>query len=181
MVGTPEMDEGRVMSGIRHTDKSKRGQQGRYVRDFDRDPDPYLAKRKVSGSAVCPDCKAVHLRRRWTWNEAPENAIAHVCPACQRIRDKVPAAYLSLQAGDFLRAHADEVTHLIHNFEKHERAEHPLKRTIDFEKRSDEWLLTFTDAHLARGIAEALRHAYQGEVNLQYTPDDVMLRATWTR
>jgi NMD protein affecting ribosome stability and mRNA decay len=169
------------MSRVRHTDKSKRGKQGRYVRDFDRDPDPYLAKRKVSGSAVCPDCRAIHLNGRWTWSDAPENAVEHVCPACQRVRDKVPAAYLSLRAGDFLREHAEEVTHLIHNFEKHERDEHPLKRTMDFEKRSDEWLLTFTDAHLARGIAEALRHAYQGEVNLQYTPDDVMLRATWTR
>ena len=153
------------MSGTRHTDRATQGRQGRYVRDFDRDPDPYLAKRKVSGSAVCPDCKAVHVRGRWTWREAPEKAIEHVCPACQRIRDKVPAAYLSLRARDFLRAHGDEVTHLIRNF----------------EKRSDEWLLTFTDAHLARGIAEALHHAYQGEVDLQYTPDDVMLRATWTR
>ena len=63
--------------------------------------------------------------------------------------------------------------HLIH--------EHPLKRTMDVEKRSDFRLLTFTDAHLARGIAEALRHAYQGEVDLRYTRDDVVLRATWTR
>jgi hypothetical protein len=144
----------RNMSG-RHTDKAARGRLGRYVRDFDRDPDPYLAKRKVSGSAVCA--------------------------ACQRVRDKVPAAYLSLRTRDFLRAHGDEVTHLIHNFEKHERAEHPQKRTMSFKKGSDEWSLTFTDAHLARGIAEGLRHAYQGEVDLQCTPEDVMLRATWTR
>ena len=90
---------------MRRTDKSTQGKQGRYIRDFDRDPDPYL----------------------------------------------------------------------------HERDEHPLKRIMDFEKRSDVWLLTFTDAHLARGVAEALRHAYQGEVDFHYTPDDVMLRATWTR
>ena len=38
-----------------------------------------------------------------------------------------------------------------------------------------------TWVHAARGIAEALHHAYQGEVDLQYTTDDVVLRATWTR
>jgi NMD protein affecting ribosome stability and mRNA decay len=169
------------MSGTRRTDDSARAKQGRVIRDFDRDPDPYLAKRKISGSAVCPDCKAVHVRGHWSWRAAPKKVVEHVCPACQRVRDKVPAAYLTLRAGEFLRTHADEVANLIRNFEKHEREEHPLKRTMSFEKHADEWSLTFTDAHLARGIAEALRHAYQGEVDLQYTPDDVMLRATWTR
>lgn len=169
------------MSVVRRIDQSGQQRQRRYMRGFDRDADPYLAKRKASGSAVCPDCKAVHVRGRWTWGAPPTKAIEHVCPACQRVRDRVPAAYLTLRAGDFLRTHAAEVTNLIHNFEWRERDEHPLKRVMHFEKRSDLWVLTFTDAHLARGIAEALTHAYQGDVDLQYTSEDVVLRATWTR
>jgi len=158
-----------------------RAREGRFMRGFDRDADPYLAKRKVSGSAVCPDCKAVHARGRWTWGEATAKAKEHVCPACQRVRDRVPAAYLTLRGGEFLRAHEKEIMNLIHNFEERERKEHPLKRQMGSERQDDAVVLTFTDAHLARGIAEALHHAYQGEIDLQYTKEDVMLRATWTR
>lgn len=161
-----------------HTPREK---GGRFMRGFDRDVDPYLAKRKPSGAAMCPDCKAVHEGGRWIWGSAPANAKEHVCPACQRVRDRVPAAYLTLRAGEFLRVHEKEIMNLIDNFEEHERKEHPLKRRMGCEKHADFTVLTFTDAHLARGIAQALHHAYQGEVDLQYTKDDVMLRATWTR
>jgi NMD protein affecting ribosome stability and mRNA decay len=170
-----------AMTGTRRgTGQPPRSGQGRFLRGFDRDADPYLAKRKISGPAACPDCKAVYWRGKWTWREAAPKTKAHVCPACQRVRDKVPAAYLTLR-GEFRRAHAKEIFNLIHNFEAHERKEHPLKRIMGSEETADAMLFTFTDSHLARGIAEALHHAYQGEVDLQYTTDDVVLRATWTR
>ena len=71
--------------------------------------------------------------------------------------------------------------HLIHNYEARERKEHPLKRIMDTEEQDDGLMLTFTDAHLARGIGDALHHAYQGEIDYQYTKEDIMLRVTWTR
>jgi NMD protein affecting ribosome stability and mRNA decay len=165
----------------KHSNPPPRAGGGRFVRGFDRDVDPYLAKRKISGPAVCPDCKAVYVRGHWAWGDAPADAKPHVCPACQRVRDRVPAAYLTLRGGEFMRLHEEEIMNLVHNFEERERQEHPLKRRMDTEQQQDAVVLTFTDAHLARGIAEALHHAYQGEVDLHYTKDDVMLRATWTR
>jgi NMD protein affecting ribosome stability and mRNA decay len=152
-----------------------------FVHPFEKDPDPYLERRKVAGSATCPDCNAVHSRGKWSWRAKPKSAIEHVCPACQRIRDKVPAAYLTLVDSDFLRAHETEILHLIAHVEAHEREEHPLKREMGRERTTRGLEITFTDSHLARAIAEALHHAYQGNVDLQYTPGDVMLRATWNR
>jgi len=152
-----------------------------FVRPFEKDPDPYLERRKIAGSAVCPDCGAVHSRGKWSWRAKPKRAVEHVCPACQRVRDKVPAAYLTLVDGDFLRAHDAEIMHLIEHVEAHEREEHALKREMGRERTARGLELTFTDSHLARAVAEALHHAYQGEVDLQYTPGDVMLRATWSR
>jgi len=155
--------------------------QTRFVRPFEGDQDPYLDRRKIAGSAVCPDCGAVHVRGKWSWREKPKRVVEHVCPACQRVRDKVPAAYLTLVDGDFLRVHDAEIMHLIEHVEAHEREEHALKREMGRERTARGLELTFTDAHLARAIAEALHHAYQGEIDLQYTPGDVMLRASWSR
>jgi hypothetical protein len=49
------------------------------------------------------------------------------------------------------------------------------------EEQPDGLLFTFTDAHLARGIGEALHHAYQGELEYAYAKEDIMLRVTWSR
>jgi hypothetical protein len=41
--------------------------------------------------------------------------------------------------------------------------------------------ITTTDIHLARGIGEALHHAYQGELEYHYHEKDNLLRVVWTR
>jgi len=113
--------------------------------------------------------------------EPPEHAHPHLCPACQRVRDRVPAAFLTIR-GSILESHKDEILRLIRNYEKHEQAEHPLKRIMDIKQQEDALVITFTDAHLARGIGEALDHAHKGsELDYQYSKDDIMLRVTWTR
>jgi hypothetical protein len=150
----------------------------RLVRELDHDP--YHSKLKIKGPAVCPDCHAVYCEGRWTWKTAPTDAADHVCPACQRIRDRVPAAFLTL-SGDFLADHGEEIMNLIHNHAQQQRAEHPLKRIIGYEEREGALAFTLTDAHLARGLGEALQQAYGGEIDYQYTKEDIMLRVSWSR
>jgi len=50
-------------------------------------------------------------------------------------------------------------------------AEHPLKRIMAVEEKDGAMLVTTTDIHLARGIGEALHHAYQGELQYHYNPE----------
>jgi NMD protein affecting ribosome stability and mRNA decay len=150
----------------------------RLIREFNHDP--YHSKRKIEGPALCPDCGAVYSGGRWTWETAAAGARKHVCPACQRVADKVPAAFLTLR-GDFLQSHKDEIMNLIHNYAARERKQHPLKRIINSEESADGIVFTFTDAHLARGIGEAIYRAYEGQVDYQYTKEDIMLRVTWAR
>jgi NMD protein affecting ribosome stability and mRNA decay len=142
--------------------------------------DPYHSKRKLEGPTVCPDCGAIFRAGRWRWESAPDDAARHPCPACDRIRDQVPAAFLTLR-GEFLRAHENEIVHLIHNLEAHERSEHPLKRIMAREDTGDAMVFTFTDAHLARGVGEALHHAYQGELDYEYEKGEILLRVSWSR
>ena len=81
--------------------------------------------------------------------------------------------------GEFFQSHREEIMHLLHNLEKHERAEHPLKRIIAVEKKDGETHVTTTDIHLARGMGEALHHAYQGELSYHYNPEQNLLRVSW--
>lgn len=156
----------------------RRRRQNRLLRELDHDP--YHSKLKLKGPAACPDCGAVYREGRWTWGERPEQAEEHRCPACQRIHDKVPAAFLEI-SGDFTSKHRAEIEHLVENYEARERSEHPLKRIMTTERAEDSIVLSFTDAHLARGIGEALHSAYEGELDYQYEEGDIMLRVRWSR
>ena len=154
------------------------GRRDRLIQESNHDP--YHAQAKLKSPTACPTCGAVYLDGKWTWATAPKNARAHVCPACQRIEDRVPAAFLTLR-GDFLNSHKVEIMNLIQNYQEHERTEHPLKRIMGREEQADGIVFTFTDAHLARGIGDALYNAYEGEVDYQYSNEDIMLRVSWTR
>jgi NMD protein affecting ribosome stability and mRNA decay len=161
----------------KHTDYLRHGRHDRLLRELDHDP--YHAKTKLKQPSVCHECGAVYHQGRWVWGEAPADAHAVLCPACQRVRDRVPAAFLSIR-GDFFTAHRDEILRLIHNIEQRERADHPMKRIMGSEAQTDGLDFTFTDAHLARAVGEALHAAYQGELDYAYTKEDIMLRVSWS-
>ena len=110
----------------------------------------------------------------------PSDAHEEMCPACQRVRDKYPAGILTLR-GPFLRERKEELLHLARNQEARARAEHPLQRIIGIEEREDAILITTTDIHLVRGIGEAVRRAYQGTLDFQYSEEGNILRVRWER
>lgn len=141
--------------------------------------DAYKLKGKLAEPTVCPQCGAVFHQGRWQWMKAPAGAHQETCSACHREHDHYPAGYLTLQ-GVFFLTHRDEIMNLVHNEEKRERAEHPLKRIMATEEKGGMTLVTTTDMHLARGIGEALHHAYKGELNYHYNPEENLLRVTWT-
>ena len=93
---------------------------------------------------------------------------------CSRRKPRIPIIRL---AGAFLDAHRDEIMKLVRYEEQRQRSEHPLKRIMAISVI----LLTTTDAHLARGIGKAVHHAYQGELEFQYQPDEHLLRVHWER
>lgn len=142
--------------------------------------DTYQTKGKLAEPTVCPDCGAVFHAGRWQWLEKPKNAHQASCPACHRVRDKFPAGYVSL-SGKFLAAHEPEILQLIRHREAQEKTDHPLQRIMDIEKTEHGSLITTTDIHLARGIGEALHHAYQGELEFHYNPEQNLLRVNWSR
>lgn len=140
--------------------------------------DSYKTKGKLPDHTLCPDCGAVFHAGHWQWLAKPKEAHQAYCPACHRIRDHFPAGYVSL-SGDFFAAHEQEILQMIRNHEVREKAEHPLQRIMDIEKTEHATMVTTTDIHLARGIGDALHHAYQGELEFHYNPEQNLLRVNW--
>lgn len=142
--------------------------------------DAYKSRGKLHEPTICPECNAVFHQGRWQWLPAPVNAHQQTCPACHRIHDHYPAGFLTLE-GAFFLAHRGEIMDLVHNQEKHERAEHPLKRIMEIDEKTDSTLITTTDIHLARGMGEAIHDSFQGELEFHYNPGENLLRVNWSR
>ena len=146
----------------------------------DKRHDPYQAKKKYKEPTVCSDCHAVFHDGRWQWSGAPQGAHEARCPACRRVKDKLPAGRMTL-AGPFFSAHRDELLALVHHVAAREREQHPMHRIMQVDESSEQVDVTTTDIHLPQRIAEALKHAYDGKFEILYGHDEYVVRVTWQR
>jgi len=142
--------------------------------------DSYKIRGKLPEPTVCPECGAVYHKGRWRWLPKPETAHQETCPACHRIRDRFPAGYVKLE-GEFLAQRRAEILRLVRHVEEKEKAEHPLHRIISIADEDGGALVTTTDIHLANGIGEAIRHAYQGHLESHFNREDNLVRVHWRR
>jgi NMD protein affecting ribosome stability and mRNA decay len=142
--------------------------------------DAYGLRGKLPDPTACSTCGALYRAGRWTWGAAPMDAHRTVCPACRRVADDYPAGIVTL-SGPFVAGHREEIEGLVRNVEEREKAEHALKRVIAIRPEGDGLVVTTTDARLARGIGEAVHHAYQGELDYVFTEAENVLRVSWSR
>jgi hypothetical protein len=142
--------------------------------------DPYAIKGKYAEPTVCSDCRAVYVHGRWQWGEAPPDAREALCPACHRIRDRLPAGEVQLSSA-FVDVHRDKLVAIAWHEEAHEKSERPLNRIMGIEHGKGSMKVTTTDIHLPRRIAETVKRAYRGTVELQYAKNEYGLRAEWRR
>jgi len=142
--------------------------------------DSYKSKGKLPDATRCPACGAGFHAGRWTWDAAPEGAHEQLCPACQRIEDKFPAGYVTLE-GEFFREHREEILRLARHCEEKEKAAHPLQRIMAIEDGPEGVVVTTTDVHLARNIAERVHDACKGSLVVHYSKEETLLRANWKR
>jgi hypothetical protein len=143
--------------------------------------DPYQSPSKLPEPTVCPICGAMYRDGRWRWMASqPDGAYRHICQACRRIRDQYPAGIITLSGG-FVAGHRNDLLSLIRNNESLEKQDHPLNRIMRIDERSDSIVITTTDIHLPHRIAEALRDAYKGELELRYDKEGYFARVEWRR
>lgn len=166
------------MSG-KEGEVANRGRQDRLIEE--RVHDPYMTRAKPKEPTVCNECGVVFADGRWQWQaEPPTDALEDLCPACQRIRDGVPAGFLEL-GGRFLDGHRDEIMNLVDNKVEAEKAQHPLKRLMAVTDADGGVEATFTDRGLPQSIGEAIASAYEGELDIQYADSEDIARVYWRR
>ena len=83
--------------------------------------------------------------------------------------------------GGFVGEHRTELVNLARNNELLENRDHPLNRIIKIEEHPNSIVITTTDIHLPRRIAEAIRRAYKGDLELRYDEEGYFARAEWRR
>jgi hypothetical protein len=143
--------------------------------------DTYGLRGKLPDPTACKGCGALYRDGRWTWVAPPADAHQTLCPACRRIQDDYPAGLVVVE-GEFAASHREEIRGLVRNIEEREKKEHPLKRIMRItEPEGAPMEVATTDAHLARGIGDALHHAYQGELDYHYTDVESLFRVHWRR
>jgi len=142
--------------------------------------DPYQARGKYQVPTVCSDCGAVFRRGRWGHGAEADGARRDRCPACRRIRDKLPAGSVTLE-GEFYAAHRDEILRLVRNEADSERSEHPINRIMDIAEDGGRTVVTTTDIHTPRRIGTALERAYQGQLATEYGDAEYSVRVSWHR
>ena len=163
--------------------KSERGgfrMLSREQRMRDKTGDSYELDAKLPEPTSCPKCGATYRKGRWTWSKAPAGAHRTKCPACRRVEDRFPAGFVTL-SGPFLAAHRAEVLNVVKARETRARADYPMQRIIAVENADPDVLVTTTDSHLARTIAQALHEAFKGELEMRYSRDENFVRALWRR
>ena len=139
--------------------------------------DPYHEQHKPPQPAACPQCAAVYHRGRWQWGQPPEGAYEHLCPACRRIREHLPAGTVTLHS--LPPRLKDQVTGLARNEEEAEKREHPLNRIVTMEETGKDLVITTTDIHLPRRIGEALKRAYHGQLAMHFDDSAYFIRVEW--
>jgi len=145
-----------------------------------RNEDPYQSRGKYPEPSACTGCGAVFTNGRWQWGIAQPESHKHLCPACQRIHDRMPAGIVTL-SGDFLVQHQQEILGLVHNIEAREKSEHPLQRIMNITHNDHSITIQVTDFHITHSIVQALKHAYQGEASETHVEKDGVMRASWSR
>jgi len=146
----------------------------------ERDHDTYATHEKLSDGTVCPGCGAVYHHGRWQWVAPDEAGTRHLCPACRRIRDHLPAGVVSL-GGPFFADHREEISGLVRQEVAKMEKEHPLHRVMGIEAEGEGLVVETTDVHLPRRLGEAIHRAYGGALTVQYADDERLVRVHWRR
>lgn len=168
--------KGRAMASKMKSPGGRGRRRDRSIQEYQHDT--YKLRGKLKEPTVCSGCGALFQKGKWTWAFVPSSARSTTCPACHRAHDKYPKGLVTI-TGTFNESRQEQVRGVIKNTEAREIREHPLSRIMGIERRPEGLVISTTDTHLPRRIGEALKHAYQGQLELHYDRDEDFVRVNW--
>lgn len=149
--------------------------------------DPYLDDLKPDEAAVCRECRSVYSNGRWELEknskrepEMGKKLVLTLCPACQKIRDRLPGGIVTV-TGDFAKRHEEEIINLMKHINQRSMEGNPLERIMDIERSDSGMVVLTTNEKLAQKFGRALYKAYSGEVEYKWSEDTKLARVNWHR
>ena len=149
--------------------------------------DPYLLDMKPDEVARCRECRSVFAGGRWQLESDATRELKEarqitevLCPACQKIRDRVPGGVLSI-TGRFAADHQEEIVNLVNHENTLAMKINPLERIMDIERSEDGMVVYTTNEKLAQKTGRALKKAYDGHVDYKWPEDRKLVRVNWHR
>jgi len=149
--------------------------------------DPYLLDLKPDEVAMCRECRSVYAGHRWELEGRAARGLARakrvhdtLCPACQKIRDRIPGGIVAL-SGAFLEQHEQEIVNLLNRENRRAMKINPLERIIDIERSDAGLVVLTTNEKLAQKLGRALRKACSGNVEYNWSRDTKLVRVNWRR
>lgn len=166
----------------------KRYNNATFTKRVDHDAGRHRGARAMTEPAVCQECKAVYINRRWQSASQPvsvqqknPSARSIVCPACFQMRSGTPRGFVYLD-GSFYVTHQKEIEKLLRNEAARAEAVNPLARIMNFTRGKDHQLtISTTTEHLAQRLGHALEKAFAGQTHYDFSHENKLARVKWER
>jgi hypothetical protein len=149
----------------------------RHLQLLDERRDPYNDYFALEGEAQCSGCGAVYKDGRWQWMEPSIDAASIRCPACRRIEEQAPAAYVEIESS-FSLDRRGQLIDSIRETERLEKSVDPMQRIMAIEETGKQLRVTTSDVRLARTIAQFLQASYRCELDFHFDRNRSLL---WLR
>jgi hypothetical protein len=140
--------------------------------------------------AVCKECGAIYVDRRWTISDVDPTSIKHqrwgkpqivTCPACKQKEEGIISGYVYID-GTFFEAHNEEIERMLKNEAERAAENNPLARIMNWERGNGHLLtISTTTEHLAQRLGHALEKAFCGEVKYNFSDENKLARVWWHR
>ena len=161
-----------------------------FTKRVDHEAGRHRPPRASSEPAVCKECGAVYVNRRWTAGSSTSTnsqderfrpAKITLCPACKQERTGEPRGFVFLD-GDFFSAHGEEIEQLLRNEAMRAAEDNPLARAMAFKRGGGHKLtVSTTTEHLAQRLGHAVEKAFGGSVHYDFSHENKLARVTWRR
>lgn len=155
----------------------------------DHESNASLSSGRSGDPASCIECGAIYSNKRWVARPYANdsNKRSHwkplkstTCPACKQIKEGIVGGYFIL-TGKFLNEHREEINGLITNEERETYRDNPLSRVMARRDEEDRLIVETTTEHLAQRLGHAVKKAYDGEVDYDFSHENKVLRVHWER
>lgn len=141
---------------------------------------------QCAGVALCPECHAVWLSKRWYVNAKKANLLAQdpltrtqLCPGCDQIHKQMYEGEVYLQSPHILEIREDAFGLLEHT-EARAYMHNPRSRIAIIEETADGMRIVTTTKWLAQRIGKEFEKAFKGTLKIKPLPNEKFVRVYWT-